>query len=86
LQNDIHSPCITVHESLLFSARLRFTKDVSREIVNAFVEEVMLHGTQTLNLTDPICINPQPSCNQLVFVRCLPAAALPSDSCSRMHD
>ncbi len=44
LQNDIHSPCITVHESLLFSARLRFTKDVNRKIVDAFVEEVMLPG------------------------------------------
>ncbi|KAK9820341.1 hypothetical protein WJX72_009201 [[Myrmecia] bisecta] len=40
-QNDIHSPHITVYESLVFSARLRFTKDVEQDIVYAFVEEVM---------------------------------------------
>lgn len=40
-QNDIHSPNITVHESLVFSARLRFTRDVPVETVYAFVDEVM---------------------------------------------
>ena len=44
-QNDIHSPNVTVHESLLFSARLRFTKSVERDIVDAFVEEVTLFSS-----------------------------------------
>eukprot|EP00891_Asterochloris_glomerata_P005114 jgi/Astpho2/5114/Aster-06326 len=39
-QTDIHSPFITVHESLIFSARLRFSTDVDRATVNAFVNEV----------------------------------------------
>ncbi len=45
-QNDIHSPNITVHESLLFSARLRFSKDVEKDIVEAFVEEVRFTGLE----------------------------------------
>ncbi|KAK4265147.1 hypothetical protein QN277_026234 [Acacia crassicarpa] len=40
-QTDVHSPCLTVLESLLFSARLRLPSDVSFEIQQAFVEEVM---------------------------------------------
>ncbi|XP_052182367.1 ABC transporter G family member 32-like isoform X3 [Diospyros lotus] len=40
-QNDIHSPCLTVVESLLFSAWLRLAKDVDLETQKAFVEEVM---------------------------------------------
>ncbi|MBA0622214.1 hypothetical protein Godav_007775 [Gossypium davidsonii] len=40
-QNDIHSPCLTVLESLLFSAWLRLPSDVDLEIQRAFVEEVM---------------------------------------------
>ncbi|KAM7512769.1 hypothetical protein LguiB_011644 [Lonicera macranthoides] len=40
-QNDIHSPCLTVLESLLFSASLRLPSDVDLEIQKAFVEEVM---------------------------------------------
>ncbi len=31
-QFDIHSPNVTVHESLLYSAWLRLSKDVSREV------------------------------------------------------
>lgn len=46
-QNDIHSPNITVHESLLFSARLRFSKDVEKDIVEAFVEEVRFGHLRT---------------------------------------
>ncbi|PSS36226.1 ABC transporter G family member 32 like [Actinidia chinensis var. chinensis] len=40
-QNDIHSPCLTVLESLLFSAWLRLPLDVDPETQKAFVEEVM---------------------------------------------
>ncbi|KAE8705821.1 Pleiotropic drug resistance protein 3 [Hibiscus syriacus] len=40
-QNDIHSPCLTVLESLLFSAWLRLPPDVDAETQRAFVEEVM---------------------------------------------
>ncbi|XP_073289703.1 ABC transporter G family member 32-like [Primulina huaijiensis] len=40
-QNDIHSPCLTVHESLLFSAWLRLSSDIEMETQKAFVEEVM---------------------------------------------
>ena len=40
LQTDIHSPNITVFESLQFSASLRFTNDVEKDIQAAFVEEV----------------------------------------------
>uniref|UniRef100_A0A5B6YKZ5 Putative ABC transporter G family member 32 n=1 Tax=Davidia involucrata TaxID=16924 RepID=A0A5B6YKZ5_DAVIN len=40
-QNDIHSPCLTVLESLLFSAWLRLPPDVDLETQKAFVEEVM---------------------------------------------
>ncbi|KAG8367402.1 hypothetical protein BUALT_Bualt16G0068200 [Buddleja alternifolia] len=40
-QNDIHSPCLTVHESLLFSAWLRLPSDIDLQTQKAFVEEVM---------------------------------------------
>ncbi|RDY09362.1 ABC transporter G family member 39, partial [Mucuna pruriens] len=40
-QNDIHSPNITIYESILFSAWLRLGKEVKREIRKMFVEEVM---------------------------------------------
>ncbi|XP_068641438.1 ABC transporter G family member 31 [Aristolochia californica] len=40
-QNDIHSPQVTVGESLLFSSSLRLPKEVSKEQRLAFVEEVM---------------------------------------------
>ncbi|CAL5352643.1 unnamed protein product [Camellia sinensis] len=40
-QNDIHSPFVTVHESLLYSAWLRLSKDVKTETKQMFVEEVM---------------------------------------------
>ncbi|XP_059643285.1 ABC transporter G family member 32-like isoform X2 [Cornus florida] len=40
-QNDIHSPCLTVHESLLFSAWLRLPSNVNLETQKAFVNEVM---------------------------------------------
>ncbi|KAI4322385.1 hypothetical protein L6164_022087 [Bauhinia variegata] len=40
-QNDIHSPCVTVYESLLFSAWLRLSSDVNKETRKMFVEEVM---------------------------------------------
>lgn len=40
-QNDIHSPCLTVLESLLFSAWLRLPSEVDMETQQAFVEEVM---------------------------------------------
>ncbi|XP_057834764.2 ABC transporter G family member 36 [Cryptomeria japonica] len=40
-QNDIHSPQVTVRESLLYSAFLRLSKDVDRETKIAFVDEVL---------------------------------------------
>ncbi|CAK9136579.1 unnamed protein product [Ilex paraguariensis] len=40
-QNDVHSPCLTVHESLLFSAWLRLPSDVGLKTQRAFVDEVM---------------------------------------------
>ncbi|KAK9939886.1 hypothetical protein M0R45_016566 [Rubus argutus] len=40
-QNDIHSPYVTVYESLLYSAWLRLAKDVKKETRKMFVDEVM---------------------------------------------
>lgn len=40
-QNDIHSPHVTVHESLLYSAWLRLSPDVDIKTREMFVEEVM---------------------------------------------
>ncbi|KAI5408719.1 ABC transporter G family member 31 isoform X2 [Lathyrus oleraceus] len=40
-QNDIHSPEMTVQESLWFSASLRLPKDVTKEKKQEFVEQVM---------------------------------------------
>ncbi|KAL5576928.1 hypothetical protein UlMin_018627 [Ulmus minor] len=40
-QNDIHSPQVTVKESLIYSAFLRLPKEVSNEEKMIFVEEVM---------------------------------------------
>jgi ABC-type multidrug transport system ATPase subunit len=40
-QNDIHSPQVTVHESLIYSAWLRLGSDVDAERRKLFVEEVM---------------------------------------------
>ncbi|KAL2338309.1 hypothetical protein Fmac_012755 [Flemingia macrophylla] len=40
-QTDVHSPCLTVWESLLFSAWLRLSSEVDFETQKAFVEEIM---------------------------------------------
>ncbi|XP_022148375.1 ABC transporter G family member 31 isoform X2 [Momordica charantia] len=40
-QNDIHSPQVTVEESLQFSSALRLPKEISKEKRHEFVEEVM---------------------------------------------
>ncbi|KAK3015866.1 hypothetical protein RJ639_006554 [Escallonia herrerae] len=40
-QNDIHSPYVTVYESLLYSAWLRLPADVKTDTRKMFVEEVM---------------------------------------------
>ncbi|KAL2898725.1 ABC transporter G family member 31 [Bienertia sinuspersici] len=40
-QNDIHSPQVTVEESLWFSSSLRLSKEISKETKKEFVEEVM---------------------------------------------
>ncbi|KAL9244666.1 hypothetical protein vseg_018421 [Gypsophila vaccaria] len=40
-QNDIHSPFVTVYESLLYSAWLRLSADVDPQTREMFVEEVM---------------------------------------------
>ncbi|KAK8455788.1 hypothetical protein SEVIR_4G219401v4 [Setaria viridis] len=40
-QDDIHSPQVTVHESLLFSAWLRLSGDVNSKTRKMFIEEVM---------------------------------------------
>ncbi|KAL2553313.1 ABC transporter G family member 40 [Forsythia ovata] len=41
-QNDIHSPYITVYESLLYSAGLRLPKEVNAKSRKMFIEEVIL--------------------------------------------
>ncbi|XP_043723660.1 ABC transporter G family member 31-like isoform X2 [Telopea speciosissima] len=40
-QSDIHSPQVTVEESLLFSSSLRLPKEISQESKREFVEQVM---------------------------------------------
>eukprot|EP00897_Mesotaenium_endlicherianum_P001115 jgi/Mesen1/11003/ME000098S10398 len=40
-QNDVHSPQVTIYESLLYSAWLRLPVDVDEETRKEFVEEVM---------------------------------------------
>ncbi|XP_012569363.2 pleiotropic drug resistance protein 1-like [Cicer arietinum] len=40
-QNDIHSPNITVYESLVYSAWLRLPEDINAETRKMFIEEVM---------------------------------------------
>ncbi|XP_065870872.1 pleiotropic drug resistance protein 2-like isoform X2 [Euphorbia lathyris] len=40
-QNDIHSPHVTVYESLVYSAWLRLAKDINSKTRKLFVEEVM---------------------------------------------
>ncbi|KAI3962225.1 hypothetical protein MKX01_030775, partial [Papaver californicum] len=40
-QNDIHSPHVTVYESLVYSAWLRLSADVKKETRKMFVDEVM---------------------------------------------
>ncbi|XP_075663586.1 pleiotropic drug resistance protein 1-like isoform X2 [Castanea sativa] len=40
-QNDIHSPHVTVYESLLYSAWLRLSSKVGSETIKMFIEEVM---------------------------------------------
>ncbi|KAL2472415.1 ABC transporter G family member 40 [Abeliophyllum distichum] len=40
-QNDIHSPNVTVHESLIYSAWLRLSRDVDSATRKMFIEEVM---------------------------------------------
>uniref|UniRef100_A0A9I9D4R9 ABC transporter domain-containing protein n=1 Tax=Cucumis melo TaxID=3656 RepID=A0A9I9D4R9_CUCME len=40
-QNDIHSPQVTIRESLIYSAFLRLPKEVSKEEKMVFVDEVM---------------------------------------------
>ncbi|OIW01495.1 hypothetical protein TanjilG_19421 [Lupinus angustifolius] len=40
-QNDIHSPNVTVYESLMFSSWLRLGREVKKETRKMFIEEVM---------------------------------------------
>ncbi|EPS66786.1 hypothetical protein M569_07990, partial [Genlisea aurea] len=40
-QNDVHSPCLTVYESLIFSAWLRLSSQCDFSIQRAFVDEIM---------------------------------------------
>ncbi|KAH9331544.1 hypothetical protein KI387_003652, partial [Taxus chinensis] len=40
-QNDIHSPQVTVHESLIYSASLRLAPEINAETKKLFVNEVM---------------------------------------------
>ncbi|CAI8614414.1 unnamed protein product [Vicia faba] len=40
-QNDIHSPNVTVHESLLYSAWLRLSPEINTESRKKFIDEVM---------------------------------------------
>ncbi|XP_022962387.1 ABC transporter G family member 35-like [Cucurbita moschata] len=52
-QNDIHSPQVTVRESLIYSAFLRLPKEVSKKDKMAFVDEVM-ELVELKNLSDAI--------------------------------
>ncbi|KAK4836952.1 hypothetical protein QYF36_001596 [Acer negundo] len=40
-QNDIHSPHVTIYESLVYSAWLRLPQEVNKETKKMFIEEVM---------------------------------------------
>ncbi|KAG9146581.1 hypothetical protein Leryth_014602 [Lithospermum erythrorhizon] len=40
-QNDIHSPHVTVYESLVYSAWLRLSTDINKQIRKMFIDEVM---------------------------------------------
>ncbi|CAI5979036.1 unnamed protein product [Closterium sp. NIES-64] len=40
-QVDIHTPQVTVHESLLYSAWMRLPEEIDRDVILEFVEEVM---------------------------------------------
>jgi len=40
-QTDIHSPCVTVYESLVFSAWLRLSQEVNFETRQMFIDQVM---------------------------------------------
>lgn len=40
-QIDMHSPCVTVYESLLYSASMRLAADVKKETRKMFIDEVM---------------------------------------------
>ncbi|KAK7245297.1 hypothetical protein RIF29_40136 [Crotalaria pallida] len=40
-QNDIHSPNVTIYESLIYSAWLRLSADINAETRKVFIEEVM---------------------------------------------
>lgn len=52
-QTDIHSPQVTVRESLIFSAFLRLAKEVSKEEKMMFVDQVM-ELVELVNLRDSI--------------------------------
>lgn len=39
-QDDIHTPALTVYESLRFSAHLRLNRDVNKRSEKAFVDDV----------------------------------------------
>ncbi|KAL6010131.1 hypothetical protein ACLOJK_000562 [Asimina triloba] len=52
-QNDIHSPNLTVYESLLFSAWLRLPSDVNEEKREMFIKEVM-DLVELTNLSDAL--------------------------------
>jgi ABC-type sugar transport system ATPase subunit len=56
-QTDVHSPSATVHEALLFSARLRFGREVDNATCAAFVEEVRGAGIRRAR---PCVRNPEP--------------------------
>lgn len=43
-QTDVHLPEATVHEALLFSARLRLPSDTPPSVTTQFVEEVRALG------------------------------------------
>ncbi|KAJ7951718.1 Pleiotropic drug resistance ABC transporter [Quillaja saponaria] len=52
-QNDIHSPQVTVRESLIYSAFLRLPKEVSNEVKMFFVDEV-INLVELNNIKDAI--------------------------------
>jgi len=67
-QTDIHVPESTVHEALLFSARLRLPSSISSQAAKEYVEEVCRVGAGPLSqrLLQSVCEAERMPCMQAV--------------------